>query len=108
MAKLPCPDEEAVIVRIKLSDQGFVAWPEKERFHRIESSLLCLLEGGEVGEYGSHDFEGGDGLLFIYGLGADALGEFLTQAARGLDLEGHASLVKRYGGPGAREETVNL
>ncbi len=100
---------EAVIVRLKLSDAEFGEWSEREATYTLEDQLIDVFAGGAaLGEFDGHEFGGGFATLYMYGRSADRIAEaVLPVLAQGQHRAG-STLVKRFGPPGAPEQTIAL
>jgi hypothetical protein len=99
---------EAVIIRLRLSDDEFGDWEERQAAYRIEDLLLEAFEGAGVGEYDGHDFGGGFATLYAYGPSADRIATVVLASLTGVAHRPGSVLIKRFGPPGSREETVPL
>jgi hypothetical protein len=95
--------EHAVIVRLKLSDEGFGTSEEVEAIHELSDRLAETIEGNGVGEFDGDEFGGGECVLYMYGPDADALFAAIEPALRASPLARGARVVKRFGEAGDRK-----
>jgi hypothetical protein len=100
--------EQAVLVYLKLSDDEFGDFDERESVFRLEDEVEPIVSSSGIGEYDGHEFGGGFGTLYIYGSDADRLFEFIIKSIRNHQPRVGSYIIKRYGDVGAREERINL
>jgi hypothetical protein len=101
-------NREAVIVRLKLSDDEFGEWHEREAAYAIEDRLRQALEVGDVGELEGHEFGAGFATVYLYGPSADLLAKVVLSSLSGTGHRAGSVLIKRLGPPGSREEVLPL
>jgi hypothetical protein len=100
--------EQALLVYLKLSDDKFGDFEEREAIFRLEDEVEPKVLSSGAGEYDGHEFGGGFGTLYMYGLDADKLFDVVIESIRNHPPRAGSYIVKRYGDVGAREERVNL
>jgi len=100
--------EHAVLVHLKLSDDEFGDFEERESVFRLEDEIEPRFQSGTVGEYDGHEFAQGFATLYMYGPDADALFEVVAESLRKYGPRPGSYAVKRYGAVGAREERISL
>ena len=69
----PGSAEQAVLVYLKLSDDEFGEFDEREAIFALEDRLIEAITSKSAGEYDGHEFGEGFGTLYMYGESADAL-----------------------------------
>src|SRR5687767_14163706 len=97
--------QEAVIVRMKLGDDEFGDGEERMAALDIEDRLLDLISP-DIGEVDGHEFGDGFATIFLYGQSAEALAAVILPVLSATSARGGSSVTKRYGPPGAKEETI--
>jgi hypothetical protein len=100
--------EQAVLVYLKLSGEGFGAPVERDRIFALEEELDAAIENAGAGEFDGNEFGGGECILFMYGPSADRLFQAVEPVLRASPSSRGGYAVKRYGEPGAREVRVEL
>ncbi len=100
--------QQAVVVHLKLSDEGLGAFDEREKAFALEDRLEEIIAGLAIGEYDGHEFGEGWCRLYIYGDDANRIGEAIIPVVRDASPPPGTFLVKRFGPPGARQEEVPL
>jgi hypothetical protein len=100
--------DEAVIVRLKLSDDEFGQAEEREAVFAIEDRLTELLAARNVGEVDGHEFGIGFATLYMYGPSAEQIADVVLDLLAGSRHRDGSALIKRFGRPGSREESVYL
>jgi hypothetical protein len=100
--------EQAVLVHLKLSNEGFGTDNDREAAWDLEDKLIRLIEATKVGEFDGTETGEGEHVLFMYGPDADKLFGAVGPVIRASAVARGGYVVKRYGGPGTREERVNL
>lgn len=102
------PNEHALIVHIKLSDQEFGSFDERENAFTVEDRLQDAVKDLEVGEYDGHEFGEGWCRFYIYGDDADAMAEAVLPILREFSPPAGSFVAKRFGPPGAQQQEVQL
>ena len=97
--------EEALIVRLKLSDEEFGEWFEREAAYALEDRLIQLFASGSFGEFDGHEFGSGFATLFMSGPSAERMGKAVLSVLDGVTVPRGSVMTKRFGPPGSREET---
>lgn len=100
--------EHAVLVYLKLSNDEFGEFEERESVFRLEDEIEPRFQSGAVGEYDGHEFGQGFATLYMYGPDADALFEVIAEILKRHDSRPGSYAIKRYGDVGAREERITL
>ncbi|HEX2060547.1 MAG TPA: hypothetical protein VHK90_07390 [Thermoanaerobaculia bacterium] len=100
--------EEAVLVFLKLSDDGFGEYEEREAIFDLEEKVEAAVKETGVGEYDGHEFGNGWGKLYVYGADARRLADIVLPIIRASAPRSGSYLVQRFGAPGAPEERVEL
>ena len=100
--------EQALLVYLKLSDDEFGDFEEREALFRLEDEIEPKVLSSGAGEHDGHEFGGGFGTLYMYGPDADKLFDVVIGSVRNHPARDGSYIVKRYGDVGAREERVNL
>ncbi|WP_328834751.1 hypothetical protein [Streptomyces europaeiscabiei] len=103
-------DEQAVIARYRLTDDGFGGQNQRETVRQAQSLLTEAIEQADVGEFDGNEFGGGEVVLYAYGPDADALFAVMAPILRDLPFR-PAHVILRYGSasdPSAAEHRVDL
>jgi hypothetical protein len=101
-------NNEALIVRLKLSDDEFGDSAERDAAHAVEDRLVELFASGELGEFDGHEFGGGFATLYMYGPSAERMAAAVLPAVADLGRRVGSVLTKRFGPPGSPEVTIRL
>jgi hypothetical protein len=105
------PPEQAVLVRLKLSDQRFGTTHEMDSIHALSAKLEEVIKTKHLGEFDGDEFGDGVCTLYMYGPDADALFAAVEPLLRSSPLAKGASATKRYGNvtdPNAKEVKVTF
>ncbi len=103
--------EHAVIIQLKLSDDGFGSSEERESMHALQDELTTEIEKNSAGELDGDEFGGGTCTIYTYGPDADQLYAAMEPVLRKSKLSVGAVVTKRYGEAGdddAHEEEIKL
>ena len=100
--------EEAVLIFLKLSDDGFGEYEEREAIFDLEEKVEAAVKENNAGEYDGHEFGDGWGKLYVYGADARRLADIVLPVVRESAPRSGSYVVRRFGAPGAREERVEL
>ena len=100
--------QEALFIRIRLSDDDLGSARDDERVYALEKAIEIALTDKHAGHFDGHEFGGGWATVFCYGESATQLFEAAVSTLLQAALRGGSCAVKRYGGPGSREEVVDL
>lgn len=95
----------AVIVEVKLSDDGWGSEADKERLYDLEERLEEFFDENEVGEFDGNEIGNGYWTLYFYGTNADALFDAVKPFLDTIPLPAGSHATKQYGienGPEAR------
>jgi hypothetical protein len=100
--------DHAVLVFLKLSDEGFGELDEREQIFDVEEKLEAAVSRNRIGEYDGHEFGQGWGKLYLYGPDARTLADAVLPILKDAKPRTGSYVVLRFGGPGASEERVPL
>ncbi|MDB5471801.1 MAG: hypothetical protein JWR84_3361 [Caulobacter sp.] len=101
------PDEQAVIVSIKLSDAEFGASGESFALYPLEDAMEARVKADGTGDLDGHEIGGGYFTVYFYGKNAEALWRSASAALpRTLPAGSYATV--RLGPPGAPSRRVDL
>lgn len=101
--------EQAVIVHLRLSDDGFGSSDEREMLLGLQERMAAAIEDADVGEFDGDMFGGGECVLYMYGPDADRLFAAVEPILSACSLASGGFAIKRYGqasDPEAREVRV--
>jgi hypothetical protein len=101
-------DEQAVIVHLRLSGSGFGEKHDLEALFKLEEAIATSIERSSVGEHDGNEVGEGEFVIYCYGPNADALFAAIEPALRSSPLSKGATVLIRYGKPGARHREVKL
>src|SRR4028119_1034301 len=93
--------EQALLVYLKLSNDEFGDFGEREAIFRLEDEVEPKVLSSGAGEYDGHEFGGGFGALYIYGPEADKLFDVVIESVMDRPPRAGSYIVKRYGDVGA-------
>jgi hypothetical protein len=93
------PSEHAVLVKLKLSGDGFGAAGDVASVHELSTKLKQCIDRAGSGEFDGDEFGGGECTLFMYGPNADRLFSAIEPTLRASPLAAGAVVIKRYGKP---------
>ncbi len=100
--------QHAVIVNFPLSDDSLGNFEDDAIAEALSAKIIHVLSNTSVGEWDGHEFAGGWARFFCYGSNADVLFDRLATVLFDETLPAGSYAMKRYGPPGAREQTVSL
>jgi hypothetical protein len=103
--------EHAVIVHLKLDDDGFGSAEKRESINELQDELADAIDEAEAGEFDGDEFGEGECVLFMYGPDADVLFDTIKPILKGSTHAKGGFAIKRYGeasDPKAREVKVKL
>jgi hypothetical protein len=101
-------DRQAVIVRLKLSDDEFGEWSEREGCYAVEDRLFETFVADDLGEVDGHEFGGGFATFLIYGPSADRIAAAVLPIVKSVGPRAGSVMTKRFGPQGSREETLDI
>src|SRR5215472_2638616 len=101
-------EEQAVVVHLKLSGSGFGTEAERKSLFELEKAVESAINHSSTGEYDGNEVGGGEFVMFCYGPNADALFATIERLLRQSPLAKGATVIIRYGKPGAKQREVNL
>jgi hypothetical protein len=102
------PNEQAVIIRLKLSDDEFGERSEREAAYALEDQLIEVFSTTKIGEFDGHEFAGGFATLYMYGPSADGMAEAVLSTLLGKQFRDGSSITVRFGPPGSAERVIRL
>jgi hypothetical protein len=105
-----CPLEQAVIVYLRLGDDGFGSPEEREVLQALEDQMQQAIEEASAGEFDGDEFGGGRCVLFMYGPDADRLYRLIEPLLKNAPAAAGGYAIKRYGkarDPSSREVRVS-
>jgi hypothetical protein len=91
--------EQAVIVFLKLSNQQFGAFDEREALFELEDHLADAIAQHNAGEFDGDEIGEGECRIFMYGPNADNLYSSIEPVLKTSTLAAHGYALKRYGEP---------
>jgi hypothetical protein len=103
--------EQAVIVHLTLSGDGFGSESDRDGVFELEDALIAAVENARVGEYDGNEFGAGEAVLYAYGPDADSLFEVMEPVIAEFGPGTGSYAIKRYGGAddaSAQEYRVSL
>ena len=100
--------EQALLVYLKLSDDEFGDFDEREAVFALEDRLIEAISSKKAGEYDGHEFGGGFGTLYMYGPDVDQLFDAVIATLKAYGSRPGSYLLKRCGGPGSKQEKIDL
>jgi|SRR5579871_1069943 len=100
--------QEALIVSIRLGETGSGEQVNLKPFFDLEDELMHLIEESGTGEYDGNEISPGLFTLYLYGSSATVLWEKVSPCLKQAKIPEGSYAVKRYGGPGAREDRIAL
>jgi hypothetical protein len=90
--------EQAVIVYLRLRDDGFGSREEREVLQALEDQMQQAIEKASAGEFDGDEFGGGECVLFMYGPDADRLYAVIEPLLKNTPAAAGGYAIKRYGG----------
>lgn len=104
------PPEHALLLRIvyDIGGQGLPGNDTVVSLHALQDRLVEAILNAAVGELDGDEFGGGACTVCCYGPDADRLWDAVAPVLEAESFAQGSVAVKRYGPPGAREETVEL
>ena len=101
--------EQALLVKIKLSDSQFGEEQERASIHKLGNELEKEISAQVgIGDYDGDEFGGGLCTLFMYGPSAEKLFDVTIPILLKFQAPHGSFVIKRYGGVGAKEERIPL
>jgi len=98
--------DQAVLIRIRLSDDSFGMEGERSRIVALEAEIERTLEKAAAGELDGDEFGEGQCTIYLYGSDADQLADVVLPLLANFKVLPGSSVTKRYGPPGSREEQL--
>jgi hypothetical protein len=103
--------EHAVIVHLRLDDDGFGSAEKRESINELQDVLADAIDEAEAGEFDGDEFGEGECVLFMYGPDADVLFDTIKPILKKSPHSKGGFAIKRYGeasDPKAKEVKVKL
>ncbi len=100
--------EQALLVYLKLSDDEFGEFEEREAIFALEDRLIEAIATASGCEYDGHEFGDGYGTLYLYGSNVDQLFQTVLPILREYSSLPGSYIKKRFGAPGSSEERIDL
>lgn len=100
--------KQALLVYLKLSDDEFGDFDEREAIFALEDRLIEAIASKAASEYDGHEFGEGFGTLYMYAPNVDHLFDTVMATLREYGSRAGSYVVKRYGGPGSSQERIDL
>jgi hypothetical protein len=91
------PMEQAVIVHLPLSDDGFGAFGEHQALYALQDQMTVAIHRAAAGEFDGDEFGEGECVLFMYGPDADKLFAAVAPLLASSALARGGYAIKRYG-----------
>jgi hypothetical protein len=104
----PASPEQATLICLKLEDEEIGTSGEREAIATLRDSLIRAVAENDAGEFDTLEFDDGFATISFTGSSADQLAKALIPLVGGYEALPGSFLVKRYGPPGAREQSVVL
>ncbi len=89
--------EHAVIVHLRLSDDGFGSSEERETLFALQDQMAQAADAAAAGEFDGDLFGQGECVLYMYGPDADRLFASIRPLLRRSPLASGGYALKRYG-----------
>jgi hypothetical protein len=93
--------EEALLVEIKLADEGFGSPEEQKSLSALATRLMSAI--AEIGEFDGDEFGRGQCTMYLYGESADRLFEAAYPVLKDYPAEPGSRVIRRYGPKGSNE-----
>ncbi|GAA4618494.1 hypothetical protein GCM10023195_83150 [Actinoallomurus liliacearum] len=103
-------EEHAVIVHLKLSDDGYGSEDERATTRALEKRLAAAIERASAGDLDGNEFGGGEAVLYAYGPHGGDLFTAMEPTLRGSGFRPAYAIV-RYGiatDQDCREDVIHL
>jgi hypothetical protein len=101
--------EQALIVKISLSNTEFGQPKERAEIQRLEDLLQKAIEAKPgTGEFDGDEFGNGFCAIYMYGPSAARLFDATIPTLLNFQAPSGSFIIKRYGGPGEKEERISL
>jgi hypothetical protein len=101
-------EEQAVIIKVRLTESTFGTSEERARICALEDSLARAIQGAGAGELDGDEYGGGFCTLYLYGPSAARLEAVVLPILLNLALPSGSVLIRRLGPPGAVQEETRL
>ncbi len=108
MGELKASNEHCVKIHLRMSGSGFGSAEERDLIYKFSDLLAEAIMMKRVGEFDGDEFGGGQCLLYMYGPDADHLFDAIEPMLRDWPVLKGGYVIKRFGPPGSRAETVSF
>ena len=98
--------EQAATVCLKLADEEIGSAQEREAISVLRDRLIRAVGQRDVGEFDTLEFDDGFATVSFNGPNADRIAEVILPVVRTYAARSGSYVVKRYGEPGAREQSI--
>ena len=99
-------EQQAVVVFLKLSDDEFGSFEEREFIFDLEERIRTAVQ--QEGEYDGHEFGGGWAKLYLYGPDCRQLSARIVPLLRDFRPLPGSYVIQRPGAPGTVESTLRV
>jgi hypothetical protein len=89
--------EQAVIVHLRLSDEGVGSFEEREALGALQEQMAEAIDNATAGEFDGDEFGAGECVLYMYGPEADRLFSVIEPLLKNCPLASGGYAIKRYG-----------
>lgn len=96
-------EEHAVLIHVGTPED-----PDQFGLDLIEAPIIEALEGSGAGELDGNEVGPDGAVIYLYGADADVLHTVVKPALEEAPIPPGSYLIKRYGGPGAPQERIDL
>jgi hypothetical protein len=101
-------EEQAVILKLKLSSGQMGTDEERQRIHDLEDQLSNAIKRSAVGDFDGDEYGDGYCTIYMYGPSAEALFGAIKTALKGFHAHSGSYALKRYGKPGSKQDRIPL
>ena len=101
-------EEQAVILKLKLTSGQMGSNDERERIHVLEDHLADSIKRSSAGEFDGDEYGDGYCTIYMYGPSAEALFRAIQPVLTGYPAPAGSYALKRYGKPGSRQDRIPL
>ena len=101
-------EEQALIVYIRLSDEGSGGSDERKKIFQLEDQVIEAVDHSHAGEYDGNEIGGGFFTMYMYGSSVARLWEVTSPVIAAFHAPSGSYAIKRYGKPGAKEDRLPL
>jgi hypothetical protein len=101
-------DEQAVIVKIRLTSGDMGNPEERKRIAGLEEQLAAAIKEAGEGDFDGDEFGNGFCTIYMYSPSADRLFTVVQPVLKKFQAPTGSYLIKRYGKPGAKQDRVEI